>query len=160
MKKRSVNKFVCIGLAIHVLSLPSCSISRNRKQEVSKHEKDSVSAIRTDHIFRKAGSSDRGQLSATLRQVTFSTPDSLGRQYPLSVTTTTLREQSLRSTADTILISSDRQSTQTGEATYATRQSIELKRYPTPWWLWTALILAIIAVIKYPFSRNTYKKLF
>ena len=46
--------------------------------------KTSLSAIRIDHLFRQAKSDSRNHLSATLRQVTFSSPDSSGRQYPLS----------------------------------------------------------------------------
>ena len=94
-----MNKLVCIGLI--TLSALSCSVSRDNKQRLYKHEKDSLSAIRIDHLFRQAKSDSRNHLSATLRQVTFSSPDSSGRQYPLSVTTATLQEQSRRSATDT-----------------------------------------------------------
>ena len=65
-----MNKLVCIGLII--LSALSCSVSRDNKQRLYKHEKDSLSAIRIDHLFRQAKSDSRNHLSATLRQVTFS----------------------------------------------------------------------------------------
>lgn len=105
-----MNKLVCIGLI--TLSALSCSVSRDNKQRLYKHEKDSLSAIRIDHLFRQAKSDSRNHLSATLRQVTFSSPDSSGRQYPLSVTTATLQEQSRRSATDTSSLSSAQRSTQ------------------------------------------------
>lgn len=67
-----MNKLVCIGLI--TLSALSCSVSRDNKQRLYKHEKDSLSAIRIDHLFRQAKSDSRNHLSATLRQVTFSSP--------------------------------------------------------------------------------------
>ena len=109
-----MNKLVCIGLI--TLSALSCSVSRDNKQRLYKHEKDSLSAIRIDHLFRQAKSDSRNHLSATLRQVTFSSPDSSGRQYPLSVTTATLQEQSRRSATDTSSLSSAQRSTQTSTA--------------------------------------------
>ena len=68
-----MNKLVCIGLI--TLSALSCSVSRDNKQRLYKHEKDSLSAIRIDHLFHKAGSDSQNHLSATLRQGTFSSPD-------------------------------------------------------------------------------------
>ena len=90
-KKKHMNKLACIGLI--TLSVLSCSVSRDSKQRLYKQEKDSISAIRIDHLFHKAGSDSQNHLSATLRQVTLSIPDSTGRQYPLSVTPATLRER-------------------------------------------------------------------
>ena len=109
-----MNKLVCIGLI--TLSALSCSVSRDNKQRLYKHEEDSLSAIRIDHLFRQAKSDSRDHLSATLRQVTFSSPDSSGRQYPLSVTTATLQEQSRRSATDTSSLSSAQRSTLTSTA--------------------------------------------
>ena len=129
-----MNKLVCIGLI--TLSALSCSVSRDNKQRLYKHEKDSLSAIRIDHLFRQAKSDSRNHLSATLRQVTFSSPDSSGRQYPLSVTTATLQEQSRRSATDTSSLSSAQRSTQTSTATHVSQESKERKRQATPWWLW------------------------
>ena len=80
-KKKHMNKLACIGLI--TLSVLSCSVSRDSKQRLYKQEKDSISAIRIDHLFHKAGSDSQNHLSATLRQVTLSIPDSTGRQYPL-----------------------------------------------------------------------------
>ena len=132
-----MNKLVCIGLII--LSALSCSVSRDNKQRLYKHEKDSLSAIRIDHLFRQAKSDSRNHLSATLRQVTFSSPDSSGRQYPLSVTTATLQEQSRRSATDTSSLST---------ATHVSQESKERKRQATPWWLWLAPGLALIVILK------------
>ena len=140
-----MNKLVCIGLI--TLSALSCSVSRDNKQRLYKHEKDSLSAIRIDHLFRQAKSDSRNHLSATLRQVTFSSPDSSGRQYPLSVTTATLQEQSRRS-ADTSSLSSAQRSTQTSTATHVSQESKERKRQATPWWLWLAPGLALIVILK------------
>ena len=105
-KKKHMNKLACIGLI--TLSVLSCSVSRDSKQRLYKQEKDSISAIRIDHLFHKAGSDSQNHLSATLRQVTLSIPDSTGRQYPLSVTTATLRQRSRRSATDTSSRSSAR----------------------------------------------------
>lgn len=141
-----MNKLVCIGLII--LSALSCSVSRDNKQRLYKHDKDSLSAIRIDHLFRQAKSDSRNHLSATLRQVTFSSPDSSGRQYPLSVTTATLQEQSRRSATDTSSLSSAQRSTQTSTATHVSQESKERKRQATPWWLWLAPGLALIVILK------------
>ena len=136
-----MNKLVCIGLII--LSALSCSVSRDNKQRLYKHEKDSLSAIRIDHLFRQAKSDSRNHLSAT-----FSSPDSSGRQYPLSVTTATLQEQSRRSATDTSSLSSAQRSTQTSTATHVSQESKERKRQATPWWLWLAPGLALIVILK------------
>ena len=141
-----MTKLVCIGLI--TLSALSCSVSRDNKQRLYKHEKDSLSAIRIDHLFRQAKSDSRNHLSATLRQVTFSSPDSSGRQYPLSVTTATLQEQSRRSATDTSSLSSAQRSTQTSTATHVSQESKERKRQATPWWLWLAPGLALIVILK------------
>lgn len=141
-----MNKLVCIGLI--TLSALSCSVSRDNKQRLYKHEKDSLSAIRIDHLFHKAGSDSQNHLSATLRQVTLSIPDSSGRQYPLSVTTATLRQRSRRSATDTSSRSSAQRSTQTSTATHVSQESKERKRQAVPWWLWLAPGLALIVILK------------
>lgn len=145
-KKEMMNKLVCIGLI--TLSALSCSVSRDNKQRLYKHEKDSLSAIRIDHLFHKAGSDSQNHLSATLRQVTLSIPDSSGRQYPLSVTTATLRQRSRRSATDTSSRSSAQRSTQTSTATHVSQESKERKRQAVPWWLWLAPGLALIVILK------------
>lgn len=116
-----MNKLACIGLI--TLSVLSCSVSRDSKQRLYKQEKDSISAIRIDHLFHKAGSDSQNHLSATLRQVTLSIPDSTGRQYPLSVTTATLRQRSRRSATDTSSRSSAQRSVQTGTATHVSQRA-------------------------------------
>lgn len=141
-----MNKLVCIGLIS--LSVSSCSVSRDSKQKSYKHEKDSISAIRIDHLFHKAESDSRNHLSATLCQVTLSAPDSSGRQYPLSVTTATLRQRSRRSATDTSFLSSAQQSVQTRTATHVSQESKVRKRYAIPWWLWLASGLALIVILK------------
>lgn len=143
-KKKHMNKLACIGLI--TLSVLSCSVSRDSKQRLYKQEKDSISAIRIDHLFHKAGSDSQNHLSATLRQVTLSIPDSTGRQYPLSVTTATLRQRSRRSATDTSSRSSAQRSVQTGTATHVSQKSKERKRQAVPWWLWLAPGLALIVL--------------
>lgn len=143
-KKKHMNKLACIGLI--TLSVLSCSVSRDSKQRLYKQEKDSISAIRIDHLFHKAGSDSQNHLSATLRQVTLSIPDSTGRQYPLSVTTATLRQRSRRSATDTSSRSSAQRSVQTGTATHVSQKSKERKRQAVPWWLWLAPGLALIVI--------------
>ena len=141
-----MNKLVCIGLI--TLSALSCSVSRDNKQRLYKHEKDSLSAICIDHLFHKAGSDSQNHLSATLRQVTLSIPDSSGRQYPLSVTTATLRQRSRRSATDKAPRYSSQRSVQTSTATHVSQESKERKRQAVPWWLWVAPCLALIVIFK------------
>ena len=144
--EKHMNKLACIGLI--TLSVLSCSVSRDSKQRLYKQEKDSISAIRIDHLFHKAGSDSQNHLSATLRQVTLSIPDSTGRQYPLSVTTATLRQRSRRSATDTSSRSSAQRSVQTGTTTHVSQKSKERKRQAVPWWLWLAPGLALIVILK------------
>lgn len=83
---------------------PHClaRFSRDNKQRLYKHEKDPLGNPYRPSL-RQAKSDSRNHPSATLRQVTFSSPTVLAA-ISLSVTTATLQEQSRRSATDTFPI--------------------------------------------------------
>lgn len=146
-----MNKRIPLGLIAGVLSFSACSASKNHNQELYTHEKDSISTIRIDHIFRKTGVRSHAFQTAALRQVAFSAPDSSGRQYPRSVTTAILQERTERSTADTVSFSTAQAATRISATTHAAKVSNEQNHRFIPWWIWLTGGLAILSTCLFLF---------
>lgn len=146
-----MNKRIPLGLISGVLSFSACSASRNHNQEQFTHEKDSISTIRFDHISRKTGVRSHVFQAAALQHVSFSAPDSSGRQYPLSVTTAILQERTERSTADTASFSTAQAAIRISATTHAAKKSNEQNHRFIPGWIWLTGGLTILSACLFLF---------
>ena len=138
------NKFIQIRLLVGILLLSSCSVTQNRTLDQRGYRRDSATQICVDTKALKIERRSYNLLSATLRQTTYSAPDSTGRQYPLFVTTAAVHQSSEQLEQDTSRISSERKSSSSSTITESIKKQEKRKRDSLPSWMWITGGLALI----------------
>lgn len=114
--------------------LLSCGAAKERRAGRRALRTDSIATLRAERLARRQELRRLDLRAIDFRHVRLSPPDSAGRQYPLSVTSATLRENQVRTATDTVRLAAAGAATRVS-GRLDTRGS-DTRRGAIPWWLW------------------------
>ena len=114
--------------------LLSCGAAKEQRAARLSLRTDSIATLRAEGFLRRQELRRLDLRTVHLRQVRLSPPDSAGRQYLLTVTTATLRENTARSATDTARLTTVGSATRSGGNLDASGS--DTRRTAIPWWLW------------------------